>query len=251
MLTIRKGQMTAFQADALARFEQQLTEHALKFAPRHATSLGNQQLQLCVHTAVLRARERQFTLHGPVRLWIELTFMFGIGFDTDPQLQAFVNVLSQPSTPDHGDQLRRADSLRTSAVNFAERIAGSDGGRERAAVERGRGISLDDLSIRPEEEMIGFLERIHPEKVGATGTSALQQIIKDARSLSLTHRLDDPAGPMAMALLMFSFGHCCIADPLFPWIVESLSHSELDARARLERVRRKAVRFVSAGFEGD
>ncbi len=250
MLTIRKAQMTALRADALARFEQQLTEHALKFAPRHAASLGDQQLQLCVHTAVSRARERGFTLRGPVRLWVELTFMFGIDFDTDPQLHAFVNVLSRPSTPDHGDQLSRAENLRIGAVDFAEAIAGSDGGRERAAVERGRGISLDDLSIRPEEEMIGLLDLIHPEKVDAVGTSALQQIIKDARSLSETHGLDDLAGPMAMTLLMFTFGHGCIADPLFPWIAESLSHPELDARARLERMRRKALRFVSAGFEG-
>jgi hypothetical protein len=55
---------------------------------------------------------------------------------------------------------------------------------------------------------------------------------------------------MTITLLSFAFGHGCIADPLFPWIAETLLHSELDARARIERVRRKALRFMSAEFEG-
>jgi hypothetical protein len=250
MLIIRKAQMTALRASALTRFERQLTEHALKFAPRHAASLGDQQLQLCVHTAVSRARMRGFTLRGPVRLWVELTFMFGIEFDTDPQLHSFVNLLSRPSTPNYSDQLSRADNLRMGAVDFTERIAGSDGGRERAAVERVSGLSIDDLSIRSEEDMIALLRRIHPEKVDAAGKSALQRIIKKARSLSETRVLDPQAGPMAITLLMFAFGHGCIADPLFPWIAESLSLSELDARARLKRLHRKALRFVSTGSVG-
>jgi hypothetical protein len=98
--------------------------------------------------------------------------------------------------------------------------------------------------------MIGLLGRIYPEKAGASGMSALRQIIKEARARSNTHGLDNPAVPMTITLLSFAFGHGCIADPLFPWIAETLLHSELDARARIERVRRKALRFISAEFEG-
>jgi hypothetical protein len=250
MLIVRKTQMAALRGDALARFEQELAEHALRFAPRHATSLGDLQLQLCVHTAVSRARERGFALRGAVRLWVELTFMFGIDFDSDPQLYTFVNILGSSAARDYADQLSIASNLRLGAIDFAERVAGSDGGLERAAVERVRSLSLDDLSVRSEEAMIGLLGRIYPEKAGASGMSALQQIIKEARARSNTHGLDNPAVPMTITLLSFAFGHGCIADPLFPCIAETLLHSELDARARIERVRRKALRFISAEFEG-
>lgn len=250
MLTIHKSQMATFQTHALACFEQQMVGHALKFAPRHAKSLSDQQLQLCVHTAVSRSREQGLTLRGPVRLWVELTFMFGTYFDTDPQLLEFVDILNHPLPSAHTAQLSYANNLRTRAVGFAERIAGNDSGLEQAAFERVRDLSLDDLSIQPEAKMIELLEHIHPEKVNAAGVLALQQIIKKARSLAETHAPDDPAGPMAITLLMFSFGHGCVTDLLFPWIAESLSHPKLNARARLERIRRKALRFILAGFEG-
>jgi hypothetical protein len=80
MLTIRTEQMNALRNVSLANFETEMKAHALKFSPGHAKSLGDRQLSACVHTAVSRARTRGFTLRGPVKLWIELTFMFGIGF---------------------------------------------------------------------------------------------------------------------------------------------------------------------------
>lgn len=227
-----------------------MVAHALKFAPRHAVSLGDQQLQLCIHTAISRSRQQGLTLRGSVRLWIELTFMFGTYFDTDPQLLEFVNILNHPPPSAQAAQLSYANNLRTGAVDFAERIAGSDSSRERTAFERVRNLSLDDLSIRSEAKMIEMLERIHTEKVNAAGASALRQIIEKARSLAEAHLLDDPAGPMAVTLLMFTFGHGCFTDPLFPWIAGSLSHPEVDARARLEHIRRKVLRFILAGFEG-
>lgn len=251
MLVIREQQMRALGVDALARFEAQMVDHALTFAPRHAASLGDAQLRLCIHTVLSRARSRGFVLRGPLQLWVELAFMFGIGFDTDPQLGGLAEFVRPVSAPDEADELTRAIHLREAAVSFAGRIAGHAGELEHAAVERFRGLPFNRLAVQSNQQIIDLLNYIHPEKVEAVGTAPFEQVVRQAGSLAQAHRLDDPAGPAAMALLMFTFGYGCVGDPLFPWIAESLADVKLDAKARLELTRRKALRFVSADSGGE
>ena len=251
VLSMREQQMKAFASDALARFEAQLVDHALTFSPRHAASLGRDQLQRCIHAMLSRARSHGFALRGPSQLWVELTFMFGTAFDMDPQLGALADFVRPVPGSNEADELRRAINLREAAVSFANRIAGHAGEREHAAVKRFRGLSLKDGAVESNQEIIELLKYVHPEKVEAVGTVPFQQVVSEARSQAQAYRLNDPAGPTAIALLMFTFGYGCMDDPLFPWIAESLGDVRLDARARLELTRRKALRFVSVESGGE
>lgn len=258
MLVIRPEQKDALRAHALAQFEGELARHARGFAPRHAAALGDGPLKACVDAACLRARRHGFTLRGPVRLWLDLTFMFGIGFATDPQLRTVSRVLDPVSDAGPRDQLKRARALRERAVHFAQQVAGVDGDRERAAVMRFRALSLNDLAVRSDDDIVALLASLYPEKVAVTGTRALDEISARARTEARALALDGPAAVPGVTLLMFAFGHDCLADPLFPWIARSLRPARLhpdeprdegrdggDATARLERARRMALRFIS------
>jgi hypothetical protein len=50
-----------------------------------------------VRRGVARAVELGFTKRGPIRLFLELEWLFGTGFDTDPQIPWAGEVLSDPT----------------------------------------------------------------------------------------------------------------------------------------------------------
>ena len=48
-----------------------------------------------------------------------------------------------------------------------------------------------------------------------------------------------------LAILMFSFGHGCLDDPLYPWMSQTLSDERItDVSARAERLERKSITWL-------
>ena len=84
MLQIRKEQMLVFEQDALRRFEDEMVVHSTDFSPL-CEVIGEGQLRVALRRAMARAGGYGFTYRGPIRLFIELMFLCGSAFDTDPQ----------------------------------------------------------------------------------------------------------------------------------------------------------------------
>lgn len=244
MLTISAAQLAVLRKHALARFADSLAAHALVFAPRHAGSLDATMRLRSVRAALLCAMQRGYTLRGPVRLWMELTLMFGSGFNTDPQLAA-LHGHARPRDGSSEAQLRGAESLRELAVSIASGIAGQHGEHERRAVERASSLRIEDLAIGSNDRIVAVLRAIHPEKVALSGEHALHEVVASARRVCAGNGLDDPIGPCVISLLMFAFGHECVADPWFPWIGEIVTETQANPRMRCERLRRFALQFVA------
>ena len=85
MLVIRDQQMQAFAQNAKKQFEAETVPHISRFAPRQFEILGEKTIGQIVSLGIERAEKYGFTNRGPVRFYIELMFMFGSDFDTDPQ----------------------------------------------------------------------------------------------------------------------------------------------------------------------
>jgi hypothetical protein len=85
MLVISAQQMKALGQAALKNFEDEMVVHSKKFSPRLCEVLGDEQLREAIRRAIGRAGEYGFDLRGPVRLYIEMMFLYGSSFDTDPQ----------------------------------------------------------------------------------------------------------------------------------------------------------------------
>lgn len=96
MLIIRKEQMKAFENDALRRFEDEMVVHSKEFTPRLCKVIGDEQLRVALRQTMERADTYGFTNRGPIRLYIELMFLYGNDFDTDPQYPSLGKVLNAP-----------------------------------------------------------------------------------------------------------------------------------------------------------
>src|SRR5262249_22314233 len=85
MLVISTQQMQGFQQAARLRFEDEMMIHSRSFAPRLCEVIGDRQLRVAVRRAMDGAMRHGFTNRGPARLCVELIFLCGSAFDTDPQ----------------------------------------------------------------------------------------------------------------------------------------------------------------------
>jgi hypothetical protein len=112
-----------------------------------------------------RARAYGLTNQGPVRFYIELMFMFGSDFDSDPLLPWVREILTDPATP---DQMVRADRLYGRFTDYVEKVAGPDNKYVKEALRRASMQRFEDFRIAAEDfdtEMIARLKASYPEKM--------------------------------------------------------------------------------------
>ena len=86
MLEIREEQMAVFDQAARKSFEDEMVQHLAEFVPKQCEVIGEQQVRKVIQLGIERARIYSLTIRGPVRFYIELMFVFGSDFDTDPLL---------------------------------------------------------------------------------------------------------------------------------------------------------------------
>ena len=77
-LIIRPAQMQAFRAPEMLRFEKEMIEHSRLFNPRLCEVLGEEQLGVAVREQIQAAERHGFSNRGPIRLCVELMFLFGL-----------------------------------------------------------------------------------------------------------------------------------------------------------------------------
>jgi hypothetical protein len=121
MLTIRPEQYEVLRRTLLRQFEDEMVEHLDNFAPKHCEVIKESGIRTVIRLGVERAKEYGFTNRGPVRFYIELMFMFGSYFDTDPQYQWAGEVLNDRAV---SDQMFRASGLHYKATDYVERVSG-------------------------------------------------------------------------------------------------------------------------------
>jgi hypothetical protein len=243
MLIVRARQMKVFEQAARLNFEDEMVIHSKKFSPRLCEILGDEQLRSALRSAMTKAAGYGFTYRGPIRLFIEMMFLCGSGFDTDPQYGAIGNVLRSS-----GDQMLRAEQIHRGVVDYHERVAGPGGEnvgkalRELSILARmSLTISLDSFVDLVLQEM----KRVFPEKSEDIGDQGLIALIHEAQKEARKYSFPEPQGDALLAVLMFAFGHGCTEDPLYPWISRTLTDDRIvNPVARTNRLKRKAVTWL-------
>ena len=120
-MLIRPQHIEAFEHAALLRFEDEMIAHSKRFSPVLSRVLGKTQLRVAVHSAVVRAMSYGFTWRGPIQLFIEMTFLCGSAFDTDPQYPGLGDVLRSS-----GHQMDRAMEIHEGHNNYLAKVSGSE-----------------------------------------------------------------------------------------------------------------------------
>ena len=243
MLNIRPEQMEILEQGTRRRFEDEMVLHAREFSPRLAAVIGDDQLRIAVRQAIERARGFGFANRGPIRLYVELAFLRGSDFDTDPQYPELGRILRE-----EGDQMWRAERMFDAVSGYMDKVSGPDGVNIRRALEAVAAFARSPAVFSAAgfvPEMLREMARAFPQKAAHIGEPALATLIEEGRAAARQYGFNATRAEALIVVLMFAFGHGCVADPLYPWISHTLSDERIvDAAARAERLERKALTWL-------
>jgi len=249
MLIIRKEQMKAFGNDALRRFEDEMVVHSKEFTPRLCKVLGDEQLRVALRQAMERANIYGFTNRGPIRLYIELMFLYGNDFDTDPQYPALGDVLNAP-----GDQMLRAEQIYEGILDYQEKVSGLNAANVRKALTALSAFAKKQVRFSPNNfvaEMLQEMTHAFPQKAAYIGEESLTTLIHEGRAEASKYGFLADRGETLMVVLMFAFGHGCSNDPLYPWISRTLMDEMIvDPAARAKRLEKKSITWLNHVLAG-
>ena len=225
------------------RFRQEMLEHSKAFAPELCDVIGDRQVQAANAAALERARGYGFSNCGPLRLFIELTLLLGSGFDTDPQYATIAAPLIC-----EGDEMERAEQIHLRYLSYYHQVTGVDGENVDQSLERLLLLSTAHIDFSLSFGLSWICEdlrHVFPEKVAYMGETAAELLLSEAYTASREHHLTSGRGESLMTALMFTFGHHCHTDMLYPWIDRTLSDPMIkDADARTDRLERKAMTWL-------
>lgn len=241
-MVIRAEQMKTFEQDARRRFEDEMVEHSKDFSPPLCEVLGDDQLRVALRSAMTRAEEYGFTNRGPMRLFIEMMFLCGSAFDTDPQYPAVGAVLRAS-----GDQMQRAQRIHELCLDNLGKVAGPHAVNVRKALSDLLIFTRTPLTFSKDfvADMLQAMHRVFPQKAAYVGEAGLKALIDEAIAEAQQYGFVTARQKTLLVVLKFAFGHGCTDDPLYPWIAKTLSDNRIvDPAARAARLEKKAVTWL-------
>jgi hypothetical protein len=243
VLVIRAEQMKVFEQASRRRFEDEMVEHSKAFAPPLCEVIGDKALRVAVCSAIVRAENYGFTNRGPIRLFIELMFLCGSAFDTDPQYPPIGQILRGS-----GDQMYRAQQIHEWHNVYLEQVSGPGAVNVHRALSETLIFARLPLTIAPEDLTEGFLlemKRIFPNKAAFVGDAGLTTVIDESITEARLYRFEGVRPIVLLAVLKFAFGHGCTNDPLYPWIAQTLRDERItDPEARATRLEKKSITWL-------
>lgn len=255
MLVLTQPQMQAFKEAALRRFEDDMVAHLRQFAKRHCEVIGEAAVRKAIRLGIERARKYGLGNRGPVRFYIELMFMYGSDFDTDPQCAWAGSVLNDAS---FADPMAKAEQLYHNAMAFTDEAAGGGYVYAKNALRRVQGLAFEDLPPPDnlfEAAMFDRLAQMHPEKVRALGEAATRKVIACGRRLPAGLSLAPERGAALCVGCVFALGHGFGHDPLLPWIERTITNDAIaDPHTRAKRLHSRIMTYLDhivAGFDKD
>lgn len=245
MLNIHAAQIKTFEQAALLNFENEVVDHIHQFAATQFQSIGDRAVREVVRTGMSRAMNYGLTNRGPVRFYVETTFMLGTDFDTDPQYPWAERILNDPEPV---DQSIRADRLYDQAMAYVQAVTGPDNCYEREALRRIIPLQFEDLPT--EEGIAEAIRRLYPQKCEFLGEAALDALIDRGKEMATKSAAYSSTAIALFTGLMFIFGHGCLTDPQYPWISDTLRRtSSIDSNERLKKLYSKTMTYLNHAFE--
>lgn len=246
MIRVREKQLGEIeQALALELFEDEMMGHVHAFAPRHAAVIGDAGARAVVALGVARARAHGVTNPGFLRFHVELMFMLGGMFDTDPAQPWAGEILRDASLP---DQAARIDRLYEATILYLDAVEGPAGVYSVEAMRRLLDLVRDSAAtaeLRFEEKALAVMARIYPQRCAYVGDAPLRELVR--RAVAEAARLDvaTDVGAGLVVGLMFGMGHGFADDPLFPWVQATLRDPAIKTRERrVARLQKRVEIYV-------
>jgi hypothetical protein len=245
MLTLRNEQMDAFDAADGSLFRGYMVEHLEAFSPLHFQTLGQDGIAAIIDTGIERAKRYGLTRHGPVQLFIELFFLIGIDFDTDPQYHQLHARLTDMSVT---DEVERADRLFDEVMRYLDLVGGPERGFTKRALRRASELPYEGIPTSVsnyDDLMLQRLYEMRPEKLNYVGTDALRVLLARAREEAARYAITSSAGLALITGLMYALGHGVIRDPKYPFMEPTLLREGSPPNERAERLYKKTMTYLT------
>jgi len=243
MLVIRAEQMDTFKKAALLSFEDEMVAHLAKFSPPLYKTVGEEQMRKAVQLGINQAAKYGFTYRGPVRLYLELTLLFGSYFDTDPQYPWATEILINQ---DAGTQMQRAERIYEITMDYREKVAGPEDDYTLKALKNIAIFAQQPFTISFDNYipvMLREIAQIYPQK--AIYVAGLEALIRKGMGGAQRQQFATVRGMALVTLLMLTLGHGCGGDPLYPWIARTLNDDVItDPKVKSERLEKKALTWL-------
>lgn len=250
MWTIRQEQTDAFRQHHLQGFEDEMAVHLQKFAPRHWKVIGEPTGRQVIRLGIEKAGKYGFINRGPVRFYIELMFMFGSYFDTDPQYPWASAVLNDSEIM---DQRTRADHLYGALNDYLLTVPGPEYKYYFQALQR---LSETDLAkvgqsmVPPKDTAAREFKRIYPQAWDYLGEETARRAIEQGFATANKYEFTSVKGMLLMAALAVFMGHRFSDDPLCGWIARRLDTKRFPSPSkRSDELHKTATLYIKRVLE--
>jgi hypothetical protein len=245
MLKIRKDQMEAMDQLAVKHFEERTTEELKQSFPKHARLLGEGKLRQRVRDGFARARAYGLSSRNGLRLFVELIFLLGNSFDTDPQVSWAAQILNDSAA----DEATRVDRLFQKTADYLQNVCGPNGEHINTALAKVRSEAPEGFSQsgagRFEDYMLRRFWLLYPEKFRYVGDGALRRLIESGLQPARSYGLATERGVTLLLALMFILGSGFDKDPQFAFAAKVLTDASLaDPNQKAERLKAEALAYL-------
>ncbi len=244
MIILRNEQLKVFQRYALNQYENKLVEHIKNFVPKSYKIIGEVAIRKIITTGMEQAGKYGFTYKGPIRYYLDLMFLFGSYFDTDPQYAWFQKILSNSEIT---DQMKKVDLLYENTIEYINDVIGPDCTFEKEALKKSLQINLNDLPSNHDNylnSVFQYLEHLYPRKFEYIGESALKPLIASGNRYANIYGINNLRGISLLISYMFAFGHRCFDDIQYPWIYSTLhDRNKIDQGNLIRKLHSKIINY--------
>ena len=241
MLRVSKKQFARFTTTfALEMFEDEVVLHLEKFVPQLLKTLGEVGFRRCIQFGVERASGYGIRNPGLLRFYIELMFMYGSHFDTDPYIPWAGPILRNPEI---SDEASRMSLLYDAMLWYLDTIDGPGRAYATDALRNLHQIGLANFATKnlcaSETATIDGLRKIYPRRCDYLGEPLMKQLVRTGIAEATRHGVATDRGITLTIGMVFALGHGFAADPILPWINTTLTDPTIknadELVARLER----------------
>ncbi len=240
MIKVPQDQMAQLDAAADDRFIRSALPHLKRYGPPLGHAGEERGLEAAVRTGLEKARRFGFNEGPQVLLFLELTMLFGCGFDDDPQycwLRPFLTGM------DGVPARERARLLYWHSNQFLDRAFGAAGEHGITAGKRASMLRKEYFdAVGQDFSNLGprLLTHVHAERMAYLDATSTRDLMTNAAAEARRFALTDSAGAPLLLLLMFAFGHRVTEDPLYPWARAILTDSQLASQVKVDRLLQRA-----------
>jgi hypothetical protein len=251
MWTIREEQTEAFRQHHLQKFEDEMVEHLKKFAAQQWDLIGEPSGRRTIRLGLSQASQYGLTDRGPVRFYIELMFVFGSYFDTDPQYPWATAVLKDAEAV---DQTIRADRLFAAMNSYIAQVVEPERKHLIEVLQRISQTQIENYltpGMNLEDGMLGVAQSACPLGSQYLGEPVLRRLIRSGTEVARRFGFTTDKAVGLMVMLTFVGGHGFYRDPQHSWIAHALDENrEPNAGRRVEEISSKSTLYLERLLAG-